>query len=70
MLWELEWDDARVSCAVYRQRGGMELRVETGAGVIACEPFEMEPKHLARARTLRESLKRRGWRERSAQAQR
>jgi BMFP domain-containing protein YqiC len=42
---------------------GMELRLESAAGVILREPFEMQPRSLARARALRESLKRRGWNE-------
>ena len=41
----------------------MELRLESPAGVILVERFDMEPRALARTKALRESLKRRGWRE-------
>jgi len=41
----------------------MELRLETAAGVLMTEPFDMQPRAFARTRALRESLKRRGWHE-------
>ena len=62
-LWNLIFRDDRVSCVVYHGVKGMELRLESAAGVILTEPFEMQPRSLARARALRESLKRRGWNE-------
>jgi len=42
---------------------GMELRVESTAGIILTEPFDMQPRAFARTKALRESLKRRGWKE-------
>lgn len=72
-LWHLTWIDPaaaagdtaceRVSCAVYQGERGMELRIETAMRVILAEPFDMQPRSMARTRALRESLKRRGWRE-------
>jgi hypothetical protein len=62
-LWHLTWEDDRVSCAVYRGAEGMQLRLESPRGVIMSEPFDMQPRAFARTRTLRESLKRRGWQE-------
>jgi len=52
-----------VSCAVYHGTHGMELRVESQCGVILTEPFDLQPRAMARTRALRESLLRRGWRE-------
>ena len=62
-LWQLAWDDDRLSCSVYRNRDGLQLRVESLTAVILSEPFELQPRSLARMQALRESLKRRGWRE-------
>ena len=73
-LWHLTWNDPaspqplakagdRVSCVVYQGAEGMQLRLESSAGVIMSEPFDMQPRAFARTRTLRESLKRRGWQE-------
>jgi hypothetical protein len=73
-LWHLTWNDpaspepsakadARVSCVVYQSAEGMQLRLESAAGVLMTEPFDMQPRAFARTRALRESLKRRGWRE-------
>ena len=62
-LWNLMFNGNRVSCVVYQGSHGMELRVESPAGIILSEPFDMQPRALARTRALRESLKRRGWRE-------
>jgi hypothetical protein len=62
-LWNLIFDHQRVSCVVYQLAEGMELRVESPNGVILREPFDLQPRALARTRALRESLKRRGWAE-------
>ena len=70
-LWHLTWIDPaaptaageRVSCVVYHGVKGMELRIESATRVILAEPFEMQPRALARTRAVRESLKRRGWKE-------
>jgi hypothetical protein len=62
-LWHLAWNDDRVKCVVYQSAEGMQLRLESAAGVILSEPFEMQPRAFARTRALRESLKKRGWRE-------
>jgi hypothetical protein len=62
-LWHLTWDDNLVSCVVYQSAEGMQMRLESGAGVLMTEPFDMQPRTFARTRALRESLKRRGWRE-------
>jgi hypothetical protein len=68
-LWNLVFDKQRVRCVVYRGVNGMELRVESPTGVILREPFEMEPRALARTRALKESLKRRGWRDANPKSQ-
>jgi hypothetical protein len=62
-LWNLTFHEQRLTCVVYRGVNGMELRLESPTGVILKEPFEMDPRALARTRALRESLKRRGWQE-------
>jgi hypothetical protein len=62
-LWNLTFNQQHLRCVVYRSVNGMELRLESPAGVILTEPFDMEPRALARTKALRESLKRRGWRE-------
>jgi hypothetical protein len=62
-LWHLTWEDSRVSCVIYQSAEGMQLRLESPGGVIMSEPFDMQPRAFARTRTLRESLKRRGWQE-------
>ena len=62
-LWHLTWNDDRVKCVVYQSAEGMQLRLESAAGVIMSEPFDMQPRAFARTRALRDSLKRRGWRE-------
>ena len=54
---------ARLSCVVYHDGKGMELRIESETSVILAEPFNMQPRAMARTRALRESLKRRGWKE-------
>jgi hypothetical protein len=48
---------------------GMELRLESAAGVILTEPFDMQPRAFARMKALRESLKRRGWLEENPKSQ-
>ena len=60
-LWKLAWKEDRVTCAVYRQDGGFQLRLESGTATIFSEPFNLQPRMLARSRALRNSLKRRGW---------
>ena len=62
-LWNLIFEGSRVSCAVYHGVNGMELRVESPTGVILTEPFDMQPRAMARTKMLRKSLMRRGWRE-------
>ena len=62
-LWNLTFNEQHLRCVVYRGVNGLELRLESPAGVILSEPFEMEPRAMARTRALRESLKRRGWEE-------
>lgn len=65
-LWQLAWNDDRLFCTVYRSEDGLLLRVESATTVIVSEPFELQPRTLARTQALRASLKRRGWREVSA----
>jgi hypothetical protein len=62
-LWRLTWKGDLLSCSVYRDGEGLELRLESPAAVILAEPFELQPRALARTQSLRESLKRRGWEE-------
>jgi hypothetical protein len=62
-LWRLTWKGDLLSCSVYRDGEGLELRLESPAAVILAEPFELQPRALARTQSLRESLKRRGWQE-------
>ncbi len=62
-LWQLAWDDDRLSCTVYRNTDGLHLRVESPTAILLSEPFELQPRVLARMQALRESLKRRGWRD-------
>ena len=62
-LWQLAWDDDRLSCTVYRNTDGLQLRLESPTAIILSEPFELQPRVLARMHALRESLKRRGWRD-------
>jgi hypothetical protein len=63
VLWELEMQENRLACVVYRRTQGLELRLESPQATIMAEPFEMQPRMLAKARALRNSLKRRGWRD-------
>jgi hypothetical protein len=62
-MWRLTWKGDLLSCSVYRDREGLELRLESPAAVILSEPFELQPRALAKTQSLRESLKRRGWQE-------
>ena len=61
VLWQLQWNDNRLLCAVYRSASGLQLRVESAMAVIVDEPFVIEPRALARAHMLRDDLIRRGW---------
>ena len=63
MLWQLAWNEDRLWCSVYRRNHRLHLRVESGTAIIVTEPFDLEPRALARAQALREALKRRGWSE-------
>ena len=62
-LWHLTWDDARLACVIYRANGGMQLKIESEEAVVMTQPFELQPRALARAHALRDALKRRGWRD-------
>ena len=61
LLWQLAWKDDRLCCSVYRRNERLELTVESKMAVIVTEPFDLEPRAVARAQALREALKRRGW---------
>jgi len=63
MLWDLAWEGDRLSCAVYKAGSGLEMRLESGAKTILTEPFQIQPRALARVRALKRSLERRGWRD-------
>ena len=60
-LWHLTWNDNSLTCSVYRTQDGLRLTIESPAAVILTEPFDMQPRAVARAEALRESLIRRGW---------
>ena len=62
-LWQLAWNRDRIKCVIYRDGRGLELRVESQNAVILTEPFDLQPRMLARTQALRDSLKRRGWQE-------
>ena len=62
-LWQLALNDDRLSCLVYRDPHGFELRLESPTVVILSERFDLQPRMLARTEALRASLTRRGWRE-------
>jgi hypothetical protein len=51
----------QISCAVYRLDDRFQLRVESPTATIISEPFDLQPRAMARAQALHESLKRRGW---------
>jgi len=63
LLWQLAWNEYRLWCCVYRQEHQLHLTVESTMAVIVEEPFDLEPRALARAQALRAALKRRGWKE-------
>jgi len=62
-LWQLVLNDDRVFCTIYRHEAGLQLRVESPTAVIVSEPFELQPRTFARTQALRDSLKRRGWKD-------
>jgi len=62
-LWQLCWQNDRLSCAVYRDGEELQLRVQSPYAVIITEHFDLQPRALARAQALRDALKRRGWTE-------
>jgi hypothetical protein len=62
-LWQLALNDDRLFCSIYRHDDGFQLRVESATTVILTEPFDLQPRMLARTQALRASLKRRGWKE-------
>lgn len=62
-LWRLAWDGNLLSCVVNRTDGAFELSVESPTAVVVTERFDLQPRALSRANALRDSLKRRGWRE-------
>ena len=62
-LWNLTFNAQQLRCVVYRGVDGLELRLESLTAVILSEPFNMDPRALAKTRALREALKRRGWQE-------
>jgi hypothetical protein len=61
VLWRLAWDHNQLACAVYGSGSGMELRLEANGGTIMSEPFDLQPRSVARTQALRASLLRRGW---------
>jgi hypothetical protein len=61
VLWRLQLNGSHIVCRVYRDGARLQLCVESPTAVIVREPFELEPRAVARARMLCESLKRRGW---------
>jgi hypothetical protein len=62
-LWRLTCDASEVACVIYRVASGMELRLESPHATILREPFELQPRMVARTNALRSSLLRRGWHE-------
>jgi hypothetical protein len=62
-LWQLALATDRLSCTIYRSEEGLQLRLESPTAIIMSEPFDLQPRMMARTRALRDSLKRRGWRE-------
>lgn len=65
-LWQLALAKDRLFCTVYRNEEGLQLRLESATSVIMSEPFDLQPRMMARTQALRNSLKRRGWRDVSA----
>jgi len=65
VLWQLAWTDESVlDCSVYRDARGFEMRVESNGVLVAGERCDLQPRAIARAQALRDSLLRHGWRER------
>lgn len=62
-LWQMGLNGDRVRCTVYRNQAGLQLRVESPTAVIVSEPFELQPRIFARSQALRDSLRRRGWKD-------
>ena len=62
-LWQLALANDRLFCTVYRNEEGLQLRLESATAVIMSEPFDLQPRMMARTQALRNSLKRRGWQE-------
>ena len=62
-LWQLAWNENRLSCVVYRNADGFQLSIESLTAVVITEPFSMQPRALARSQALRAALKRQGWQE-------
>ena len=62
-LWRLTWEQQKLACVVYRTKKGLRLSIESPETVMLTEGFYLEPRALARARALRDALKRRGWQE-------
>lgn len=62
-LWNMAWNDSRLTCVVYRTSAGMQLTIESPDAVVIMEQFELQPRAVARAHALREALKRRGWKD-------
>ena len=65
-LWQLTLAKDRLFCTVYRNEAGLQLRLESATAVIMSEPFDLQPRMMARTQALRDSLKRRGWQDVSA----
>ena len=63
VLWDVECNDHRLACRIYRQDSSMQLRIESPTAVVVAESFEMQPRALARARAVHAGLTRRGWRD-------
>lgn len=62
-LWRLGWQDDALACVVYKDGEGLQLRLESAAGTIISERFDLEPRMMARTKALRAALVRRGWQE-------
>lgn len=60
-LWELQWNDDRLACVIYRRGRELRLELESREATILSEPFELQPRMVARSRALHRSLRRRGW---------
>ena len=65
VLWQLAWiDESVLDCCVYRDTRGFEMRVESNGVLVTGERCELQPRTIARAQALRDSLLRHGWRDR------